>query len=127
MDRSTELLLLAQADLKSAKILLNTGNDELLQNNAAYHAQQAVEKIAKALIESAGGHGGIGHDIGMLLRDLDELHINYPEWLGEYAYDISKWATTIRYNANFKADHDMISCILNLVEQWFADVSDALA
>ena len=59
MDRSTELLLLAQADLKSAKILLNTGNDELLQNNAAYHAQQAVEKIAKALIENAGGHGGI--------------------------------------------------------------------
>ncbi|MBR3719702.1 MAG: HEPN domain-containing protein [Firmicutes bacterium] len=127
MDRSTELLLLAQADLKSAKILLNTGNDELLQNNAAYHAQQAVEKIAKALIENSGGHGGVGHDIGMLLRDLQTLHILYPEWLDDAAYDISKWATTIRYNANFKADHDMISDILNLTEQWYADVSDVLA
>ena len=127
MDRSTELLLLAQADLKSAKILLNTGNDELLQNNAAYHAQQAVGKNAKALIENSGGHGGVGHDIGMLLRDLQTLHILYPEWLDDAAYDISKWATTIRYNANFKADHDMISDILNLTEQWYADVSDALA
>ena len=55
------------------------------------------------------------------------MHINYPEWLDDAAYDISKWATTIRYNANFKADHDMISDILNLTEQWYADVSDALA
>ena len=106
---------------------MNTGNDELLQNNAAYHAQQAVEKIAKALIENSGGHGGVGHDIGMLLRDLQTLHILYPEWLDDAAYDISKWATTIRYNANFKADHDMISDILNLTEQWYADVSDVLA
>ena len=63
----------------------------------------------------------------MLFRDLQTLHILYPEWLDDAAYDISKWATTIRYNANFKADHDMISDILNLTEQWYADVSDALA
>ncbi len=126
MSRANDLLLLAQADLRSARILLNTGNDELLQNNAAYHAQQAVEKTAKALIENAGAHGGVGHDIGVLLRDMKELNIDYPDWLDESAYDISKWATTIRYNINFKASHDDIESVLNNTEDWMAEVRSLL-
>ncbi len=122
MSRANDLLLLAQADLRSAVILLNTGNDELLQNNAAYHAQQAVEKTAKALIENAGGHGGVGHDIGVLLNALKSLDVTYPEWLNESAYDISKWSTTIRYNVNFKASHDDIESVIIKTEAWLADI-----
>ncbi|MEM5881765.1 MAG: HEPN domain-containing protein [Candidatus Aenigmatarchaeota archaeon] len=37
---------MAEADLKSAKILLETNNF----NNSAYHSQQATEKAIKALL-----------------------------------------------------------------------------
>ena len=112
MNRTEELFTLAKADLKSARLMLYSGNDELLQNNAAYHVQQALEKTAKAIIEHAGEHLGTVHDIGFLLNLMKSLSISYPNWLEESAYDISKWATTIRYNANFKTDYEEIDSIM---------------
>ena len=41
-----EFLLTAKADLKSAEIELKGG----VYNNSAYHSQQAVEKVLKALL-----------------------------------------------------------------------------
>lgn len=43
------LLLLAEKDLEASNIILNSTNDELMQNIAAYHTQQAVEKTLKHL------------------------------------------------------------------------------
>ena len=106
-------LLLAKTDLKTSELILNSSNDELMLNNAAYHTQQAVEKICKALILSAGDPPGTSHSIASLAQDMDRLDLSYPEWVNEDAYDISSWATTIRYNANFEADHDMIERINN--------------
>ena len=48
MDKWNELLRLARNDLKVAVLVLNEANDELMQNSAAYHTQQAVEKMMKS-------------------------------------------------------------------------------
>lgn len=77
-----------------------------MQNMAAYHTQQAIEKIIKALIIAARGYGNIDHDIERLIADAEECGISVPDWVKENTYEVSKWATTIRYNSNFKTNRD---------------------
>ena len=124
MDKYKEYLQLATADIKTAKIILNTGNDELMQNISAYHTQQAVEKIMKGLLVNAGSYAGISHNITELSKDLDEIGVTYPEWIHDKDDEISSWATTIRYNANFKSDHDEIQSIINLVDIWLDELNE---
>ena len=124
MDKYKEYLQLATADIKTAKIILNTGNDELMQNISAYHTQQAVEKIMKGPLVNAGSYAGISHNITELSKDLDEIGVTYPEWIHDKDDEISSWATTIRYNANFKSDHDEIQSIINLVDIWLDELNE---
>ena len=118
MGKYEDLLKLAGNDLRISELLLNTSNDDLMQNSAAYHTQQAVEKIIKAHIERSGKHAGLEHNIGALTALMRNDGIVYPDWVDEYAYDISLWATTIRYNVNYKADHDLIDRINGLLREW---------
>lgn len=64
------------------------------------------------------GLAGISHNITELSKDLDELSVSYPEWIHDKDDLITSWATTIRYNANFKADHDEIVQIINDLNEW---------
>lgn len=114
MGKSEDLIKLAETDLKVAKLVLNSANDELMQNSAAYHVEQAVEKLLKAKLDSIGIQAGITHNIQTLCDEMDKAKIDYPDWIKDKAYDISSWATTIRYNANFKSDHDEIEEVIEL-------------
>ena len=118
MGKSEDLIKLAENDLKIAILVLNSSNDELMQNTAAYHVEQAVEKIMKGLIVKAGGNASISHSIVELSKDLDDLKVSYPEWIHDKDDDITSWATTIRYNANFKSDHDEIQEVIDLTKEW---------
>lgn len=122
MGKYEDLIRLAINDLKVAELILNSANDELMQNSAAYNTEQAVEKIMKGLLVRAGGTAGITHNITQLSKDMDDLSIEYPEWISEKDYEISSWATTIRYNANFKADHDEIATVINLTRKWLDSI-----
>lgn len=122
MGKSEDLFELAKNDAKVAKILLNLANDELMQNTAAYHIEQAFEKILKSIIVDNGGQAGITHSIMELSKDLEEMNINIPEWVKENDDEITAWSTTIRYNANFKADHDIIEKVISLTENWIKEL-----
>ena len=122
MGKYEDLIRLAENDLKVAKLILNSANDELMQNSAAQNAEQAVEKIMKGLIVRAGGLAGISHNITELSKDLDELGVYYPDWIHDKDDDITSWATTIRYNANFKADHDEIEDVINKATEWIKSI-----
>jgi len=126
MAKYDDYIKLASNDLKIAKLILNSANDELMQNSAAYHTEQAVEKLMKGLIVKAGGVAGISHNITQLSKDLDDLSVRYPEWIHDKDDDISSWATTIRYNANFKADHDEIEEIIKLTKEWMDSLTKVL-
>ena len=118
MDKYEEFLALAKSDLKVATMVIDSATDELVQNIAAYHVEQAVEKIMKGLLVKNDGFAGISHNITELSKDLDELSVSYPEWIHDKDDQITSWATTIRYNANFKADHDEIIQIIDDTNKW---------
>lgn len=122
MAKFEDYLRLAEADLKVATLVLNSSNDELILNNAAYHVEQATEKIMKGLLVKNGQVAGISHSIIELSKDLDEAGVSYPEWIHDKDDTISSWATTIRYNVNFKAEHDEIAEIIGLLQDWIREV-----
>ena len=124
MDVKSNLLSLAQADVEVSELILGTTNDELKQNMAAYHTQQAIEKIIKQLIIDKRGFGNIEHDLGQLVADAKSEGIVVPEWVEENSYEISRWATTIRYNSNFKTNRDSIDSFNKLIKEWLEAFED---
>jgi HEPN domain-containing protein len=88
--RVATFLHLAVDDLDAAEMLARIGN-----RNAAYHVQQAIEKIIKALLLHRGIEAGIEHRLENLVDRLpegDPWSNRLEEWL-EY----SAYATTYRY------------------------------
>ena len=124
MDVKSNLITLAQADVEVSELILGTTNDELKQNMAAYHTQQAIEKIIKQLIIDKRGFGNIEHDLGQLVADAKSEGIVIPEWVEENSYEISRWATTIRYNSNFKTNRDSIDSFNKLIKEWLEAFED---
>lgn len=122
MDKYGEFIALAKSDLKVARMVLDSATDELVQNIAAYHVEQAVEKIMKGLLVKNNGLAGISHNITELSKDLDELDVSYPEWIHDKDDLITSWATTIRYNANFKANHNEIMQIIIDTQKWVDEI-----
>jgi len=115
---NNDLLSIAKADVKMSELALTTTNDEIMQNMAAYHTQQAIEKIIKHLLIQKRGYGNNDHDLARLVVDAKEEGIDIPEWVDENSYEISKWATTIRYNSNFKTNRDSIIDYNSKIEEW---------
>lgn len=118
------LLKLAEKDIEVSQMILQSSNDELLQNIAAYHTQQSVEKILKHLILESGGESSIGHDIKMLSIEVHELGGSVPKWIIEGAYDLSSWATTIRYNSNFKTNRTLIESFNLKTSEWIKQLKE---
>jgi HEPN domain-containing protein len=88
--RVAAYLELATKDAEAAGLLLAGGN-----RYAAYHVQQAVEKVTKALLLARGIEAGIEHRLEELIKrfaDGDE----WPERLRSFV-GYSAYATAFRY------------------------------
>ena len=57
-------------------------------------------------------------DLDRLVIDTKSKGIAIPSWVEENSYEISKWATTIRYNSNFKTNRESISGFNQKLEEW---------
>ncbi len=68
-ERIASLMALANDDLQAARLLLAS-----VPRQAAYHLQQAAEKIVKALLVREGVDPGRIHQIGRLARELPSSH-----------------------------------------------------
>ncbi|WP_423958554.1 HEPN domain-containing protein [Bradyrhizobium sp.] len=89
-DKAETFIVLARRDLAAATSLSKTD-----PGNAAFHLQQAAEKLAKAVLEIEGIPGGITHQIGALAAMLPADHIFRPDLA---AFDrFSSYATQTRY------------------------------
>lgn len=88
--RIAAYLELATKDAEAAGLLLAGGN-----RYAAYHVQQAVEKVTKALLLARGIEGGIEHR----LEELFKRFANEDGWLGRLRAfaGYSAYATAFRY------------------------------
>ena len=78
-------------------------NDELILNNAAYHLQQAVEKVLKGALECVGVTVPNTHKITKLLEMITNNGANLiiTEWLDEHSEMLSEWEAETRYNMDF--------------------------
>ncbi len=81
---------LLREDLAAARQLF-TG----VPRAAAFHLQQAAEKLVKAILSAEGIHVGADHDIGQLIGKLPSDH-DWRQDLAELDY-LSRFATAFRY------------------------------
>lgn len=83
-------LRIAREDLAGARLLAKAGN-----RNAAYLAEQAAEKIIRAVLTSEGIHGGIGHALSQMVALLPDENALKSQ-LALLA-PLAAYATTYRY------------------------------
>jgi HEPN domain-containing protein len=87
-------LRVAESDQRVARLCLNA--DPPLRDAAAYHCQQAAEKLLKGFLVKAGSHVSKTHDLDAradLVRGhypaIDDLLTPLPDW--------TTWSTAYRY------------------------------
>jgi HEPN domain-containing protein len=89
-DRAESFITLARVDLELAKLV--SARDP---GNAAFHLQQAAEKLAKAVLDIEGIPSGVTHQIGALAALLPTDHVFRPDLA---TFDrFSSYATSTRY------------------------------
>ena len=68
---------------------------------AAYHIQQAIEKLLKALILLNGEQPAFTHNISKLVSHCEKLDVALPEPLDDIAEALTLWEVEIRYDPSF--------------------------
>ena len=83
-------LRIASEDLKGARLLAGARN-----RNSAYLAQQAAEKVIRAVLTSEGAHAGVRHDLRELVAMIPDANPTKP--LLKATVSLTAYATTYRY------------------------------
>lgn len=106
------------ADLKLAEENY-ADNDKAIRLQAAYHAQQAVEKTIKLKAELEGLNLW-GHDIDVLLKKCDDngLNIDVPKYIRDKADIITHWEAECRYYPITVVRKDSIKKTIETARKW---------
>ena len=117
----SSLLARARADIEISRILLsdegNPTHDEMITDQAAYHAQQAIEKALKYQTEMLGMEYRKVHNLVGLIPPLEKNGFTVSEELKSKAYIISDWEASSRYNDDFSAVRADIEDAIRLYEE----------
>lgn len=93
-----DLIKIAECDYKTCLAIENCFPDEFAVRTAAYHLQQAVEKILKAIILFNGETPAFTHDITRLSEHCRNLGVNITQELGDISDTLTLWETKSRYD-----------------------------
>ena len=91
MPDSNDYLILAERDYKTCLLAEKEFPDEYAITAAAYHIQQAVEKVLKGLILIYGGTPEFTHNIAKLYVHLSKLGMELPEELEDISDTLTAW------------------------------------
>ncbi|MBU3092986.1 HEPN domain-containing protein [Clostridium sp. CF011] len=118
-------LHLAKSDLKYANFGLTNCTDEVEINYAAYHVNQAIEKIIKALLELNGNdltdRKYKTHNISYLISSLPK-GTQVPNIIVERKFEIIRWVSEPRYNVNFRESKEDILIIYTATFEWLNQI-----
>ncbi len=87
----------------AAMIWKHPYHDEMILNNAAYHLQQAVEKILKGALECVGVTVPNTHRISKLVKMVYDngANLTLTDWIDEHSEMLSEWEAQTRYDMDF--------------------------
>ncbi len=108
----------------AAMIWRNPYNDEMILNNAAYHLQQAVEKVLKGALECVGVTVPNTHKISKLVKMISDngANLTITDWIDDHSEMLSEWETQTRYDMDFLVEKRKLDAAIREV-QAFLDVN----
>ncbi|MBR0090874.1 MAG: HEPN domain-containing protein [Lachnospiraceae bacterium] len=117
----SNLLVRAEADIKIAKLLMspegNPSNEEMITDQAAYHAQQAIEKALKYQTEMMGLDYTRTHNLTGLIATLEKQGFTVADDLKGKAFEISDWEASSRYKDDFMVVKSEIEKAISMYEE----------
>lgn len=113
----------ALADIRVAELLVKS-SDEYDMDVAAYHLQQAVEKILKQYLELRGIQYSKSHNIELLSEQCDDKNITAI--LGGKEFMLTSWEAGSRYAGNFKVAQNQLINSLELSQNLYSYVVENL-
>ena len=133
-------LKIVKSDIKTARLCLtpvyNWFNDENLYSNAAYHAEQAIEKCLKIILTQNYGISETErryrtHDIPDLLAYIEECRessgkdarVEIPEIIDGLSIEIKAWEANTRYNDNMVILRKKILKVVQATEKLQRDMA----
>ncbi len=121
----------ARMDYETAEMIWQSHtNDEMILNNAAYHLQQAVEKILKGALECVGVTVPYSHKISKLVSMIinNGANLIITDWLDDHAEMLSEWETETRYNMDFLVEKRKLDRAMSEVRKFMEinGIQDAL-
>lgn len=94
------LLDFAGVDLRAAELMLQDTDDFALRI-AAYHVEQAIEKIIKQILTECGVNFGHNHKFREILSALPDsqsyLSVDALDFLSDNADRLTNWVTQLKY------------------------------
>lgn len=122
----SSLLARARTDIEISKLLLtdvgNPTHDEMFTDQAAYHAEQAIEKALKYQSEMMGIPYKKNHFITNLLPPLEEAGFHVSDELKMNLNSIIDWEVSSRYGDDFSVVKADIEKAIDLYEDLEADI-----
>lgn len=102
-----------------------------IKNVAAYHLQQASEKLIKIQIyanaESINNASMFTHNIEKLLiyADTLEIDLTVPQYIRENSLIISDWEAGSRYSIDFSIKINTLKKTLSVISDWYDELYSA--
>lgn len=97
-----------------------------IKNIAAYHIQQAAEKLLKIQIYVMSDHydnaAMFNHNLDKLILYAESLDIQIviPQYIADNSGEITSWEAGSRYDVGFKIRIDVLQRALTEVEKWYS-------
>ena len=110
-DDVQDLINSAEEDLNAAKLLLNNH----FLNSAAFHAQQATEKILKSFLLFKNNSYPFTHSIKLLLDKCTMINHNFTEI--HEAFLLDQYYTQTRYLPMLKINFDDVKEAIEIAEK----------
>lgn len=126
---------MVEADLRAAGRAIESykvNNSKYDKNVAAYHIQQAVEKLIKIQIYAMSDGDFVDralytHQIDRLIHfaESNKLECIVPKYIKENSVLISEWEVSGRYDLHFSVNVKTLEAALKVTMDWYEEVYKA--
>ncbi|MCC8050571.1 MAG: HEPN domain-containing protein [Clostridiales bacterium] len=123
---------LIYADILTARQALATYKENPrikdIKNIAAYHLQQAAEKMIKAQIYRSGhpykDREMYTHNLALLIAytERNNIAVYIPEHIRKNSHIITGWEAGSRYDIHFSVRIDTLEKCLEVIEEWYKSI-----